>query len=426
MAGLFRPTYKDKRTGKIRKTAKWYGWLTTPDGRKLRRPLATDKSVAQAMLTQWIREVEMEHAGLKDPFADHRKRPLAEHLDAWECYLFNKARPTPKSQATVRVTTFRVRSVFDACGFKVLGDVSASRIAEHVASLRANAPPSANRTQRRRLSLQTLNFYIKACKQFYRFLVKDRRAPDSPLTHLQTFNVKLDRRHDRRALETQEIAWLLATTRASGRVYRGLTGVDRWTLYAAALGTGLRASELASLAVGSFHLNAVHPHVRLLAGYAKNETQTDQPLPAELVGILRDYLAGKPSNRPVWEGTWVERSARMFQKDLEAAREAWLGDAGADAAERLRREASSFLSYRDSAGLVADFHALRHTFITLLARSGVSPKMAQSLARHSDINLTMGRYTHVGLHDLSAALEALPPLSPAKKAEGDGLEQAAG
>jgi hypothetical protein len=34
--------------------------------------------------------------------------------------------------------------------------------------------------------------------------------------------------------------------------------------------------------------------------------------------------------------------------------------------------------------------------------------MAQTLARHSDIRLTMNVYTHVELHDQTAAIEALP------------------
>ena len=53
-------------------------------------------------------------------------------------------------------------------------------------------------------------------------------------------------------------------------------------------------------------------------------------------------------------------------------------------------------------------HRLRHYFITSLERSGISPKMAQTLARHSDIRLTLGVYTHVGLHDQTAAIGALP------------------
>lgn len=65
----------------------------------------------------------------------------------------------------------------------------------------------------------------------------------------------------------------------------------------------------------------------------------------------------------------------------------------------------------DSTGKRADFHALRHTFISNLASGGVHPKVAQSLARHSDINLTMSRYTHTFQGDETAALEVLPDLT---------------
>ena len=58
----------------------------------------------------------------------------------------------------------------------------------------------------------------------------------------------------------------------------------------------------------------------------------------------------------------------------------------------------------------ADFHALRKTFITNLSGAGVSPKTAQLLARHSDINLTMNTYTMLGVLDHVAAVEALPPI----------------
>jgi integrase len=59
---------------------------------------------------------------------------------------------------------------------------------------------------------------------------------------------------------------------------------------------------------------------------------------------------------------------------------------------------------------VVDFHSLRCTFITNLSRSGVMPKTAQMLARHSDINLTMNTYTMIGVLDQAAAVEALPPI----------------
>ena len=70
------------------------------------------------------------------------------------------------------------------------------------------------------------------------------------------------------------------------------------------------------------------------------------------------------------------------------------------------------IPYRDESDRVADFHALRHSYITLLSRSGVSPKLAQELARHSDIRLTMNVYTHTGLFDLAAAVDSLPAMLP--------------
>jgi len=51
----------------------------------------------------------------------------------------------------------------------------------------------------------------------------------------------------------------------------------------------------------------------------------------------------------------------------------------------------------------------------------VAPKVAQLLARHSDINLTMNSYTHLGLNDQAAALDSLPPLPRASSNEPQEL-----
>jgi len=55
--------------------------------------------------------------------------------------------------------------------------------------------------------------------------------------------------------------------------------------------------------------------------------------------------------------------------------------------------ADAGIPYVDDAERYADFH-LRHTTGSLLAASGVHPKVAQSIMRHGDINLTMSLYTH--------------------------------
>ena len=94
--------------------------------------------------------------------------------------------------------------------------------------------------------------------------------------------------------------------------------------------------------------------------------------------------------------------------------------------DRQSRESSSFLAYKNEDGHVVDFHALRNTFITNLTRSGVTPKTAQLLARHSDINLTMNTYTMLGVMDQAAAVEALPPIPPARPLDTSESECAAG
>ncbi len=83
------------------------------------------------------------------------------------------------------------------------------------------------------------------------------------------------------------------------------------------------------------------------------------------------------------------------------------------------RKESTILAYRDEGRRVLDSHALRHIFITNLARAGIHPKQAQDLARHSDINLTMSRYSHTVVADRAAALEKLPDLRT--RPEGDRL-----
>src|SRR5207302_731707 len=125
-----------------------------------------------------------------------------------------------------------------------ISDLSASRVEEALAGMRAQP----------RFGTQTSNHYLGAVKQFARWLVKDRRAADSPLAHLEGGNVRLDRRHERRELSDAELACLFEHTRRAGRVRR-ISGPDREMLYLTSLYTGLRASELASLTPGSFALD---------------------------------------------------------------------------------------------------------------------------------------------------------------------------
>jgi integrase len=58
----------------------------------------------------------------------------------------------------------------------------------------------------------------------------------------------------------------------------------------------------------------------------------------------------------------------------------------------------------DERGMKLDIHALRHTFATRCARSGVGLVQAQHLLGHSDPKLTAKIYSHLEVDDLRIAI----------------------
>jgi integrase len=249
----------------------------------------------------------------------------------------------------------------------------------------------------RGMGVSTSNAYATAIKSFCKWLVAKKRTGHDRMAGLAKVNAEADRRHERRALLLDEIRSLLDTTHAGASAVEGLAGRDRALLYAVAMASGFRASELRSMHPASFDLDADPPTATVKAAYSKNRRESVQPLPPDLAAALRTYLEGRPARQPVWPGDWHLNAAEMLRHDLALAG----------------------IPCRDDAGRVVDFHALRHSYITLLSKAGVSPKVAQELARHSTIDLTMNVYTHVNMHDLAGAVAGLPPLVPSGPARDD-------
>ena len=93
MASLYKKpiTVTEPKTGRKikRKSAKWWGRYRDASGVERRKPLAADKTAAQAMLNEILRTVEGEKAGLIDPTVEQRKRPLCDHASDFKRYLKN-------------------------------------------------------------------------------------------------------------------------------------------------------------------------------------------------------------------------------------------------------------------------------------------------------------------------------------------------
>lgn len=76
-------------------------------------------------------------------------------------------------------------------------------------------------------------------------------------------------------------------------------------------------------------------------------------------------------------------------------------------------------------GVPCTMHELRHTYLTMLARAKVHPRVMQNLGGHKTMDITMGIYTHIDMSEKQAAANALDAmLLKAKYANSSSTERA--
>jgi integrase len=380
----------------------WIIAYTSDDGRRVERSSRTvDHRVAERIGNELEARVAERRAGLVDPRAEHfaaqARRPLAEHVGEFIGILTAGGRSPQHVSETMR----SIERIHEAMAAQRIGDLTASRVQEAVARLRVEPlPPTKPRKgdglPERPLtrSARTVNKLLQAETAFVRWLVRDGRLPSDPLLAVSRLNVQVDRKRRRRELTNEEIGKLLEAAE-NGPEYRGLSGSDRAMLYRLALGTGFRASELASLTPAQFALEGEAPTVSVEACYSKHRKEDVQPIREDLAAALRPWLAKRFRGAPVFATARLEeKTAAMLRFDLERAE----------------------VAVADSDGRVADFHALRATFISAVVRSGATVKEAQALARHATPDLTFRVYAHVQRHDLSRVLANMPASTSADPA----------
>lgn len=375
-----------RATDRNRKGASWYITYADENGRPRTVKGCPDKVATERIAAKLESEADLRRRGVIDPRADalaeHDRRPLAEHLADWHAFLIGKG----NTAAHANLSRNRVARLAELARARRLADLTPSRLQAALRRLRDDG-----------MSLRSIHHHVRVVKGFARWLVRDGRLRDDPLAALTPPNPDPDRRHVRRALTAPELARLVEATEAAPP-FRGMTGPDRAWLYRVALATGFRAGELASLTPESFALATDPPTVAVKAAYSKRRRDDVQPIPAPLAAALAPWLALQAPGRPVWPLKPYD-TALMIRRDLEAAG----------------------LPYRTDSG-VADFHALRVSYVSALALSNAPVKVVQSLARHSTPTLTLNVYTRLGVFDQSAALEALPDLTrPAPDSEAADL-----
>lgn len=329
----------------------------------------TDRQASEQLGAKLERAKAQGEQGLIDPYKAHRKRALAEHLADYIADL----RALGRDDKYVSNIEYRLAKLRELCDWKALGDITADSFCRwrETPIEQSAALPYADDG---RIGAATLNQYLEAARAFCNWCVKRKRMAANPLAVVEKLDETADVRRQRRALSEDELLDLLAVVDEQHQL-----------AYRIILATGLRRDELAQLRWGDVRLNAPSPFIQLRAATTKSKRADTLPIRADLADLLR--------------------TARGDASDGEAV------CVVPTMAEHRAYLATAKIPWQDEQGRRADLHALRHTFGTLLSKSGVNPRMAMSLMRHTDIALTMRVYTDPRLFDLAGAVESLPALS---------------
>ena len=381
-----------------KRAGRWVLDYTEASGQRRRRVLGTDKRVAERRRAEIIRHRDMDLDGLG------AVEGMTLTLDVVaEDYL---------EDLTARVTPMHLKNVRQKldCVMRAWGD-------RRVRDLRQmDAVRFRNRLVTEGRSHRTANLYVDTVRAMLKWAVEAEVIAKNPLQQVRRLPERAEhQRYRRRAMTNEEIARFLAASEADDDENElrldGIQRVPQTPLWLAMLETGARYGELRQASWGDVDFRELLLVLR--AESTKSRKQRVIPLRQVLVDRLRGLRALHES---------------VFGRLPTVQDCVFLTPEGADLPRPTTNPMRIFDRLLDRAGMAKidpqgqklDLHALRHTFASRLARSGVGLVHAQRLLGHSDPKLTAGIYTHLGVEELRAAVETLPADpgdAPSRRAE---------
>jgi integrase len=366
MASVYRRKKKDGTIDPI-----WVGQYKTAGGKWRTFKGSRDKRhTLQKAQELEARETEL-RLGVANPVeravAAQAFRPCSEHLKDYRLELLARGDTVKHIDHTIGA----IQRLLDDSAAVMLSEIQANRVTAALGRLRVKR------------SARTSNHARTALLGWVKWLWHNARilAPPPGLMGIRPANLAVDRKRIRRALSPAEAGRLYVATAGSDETIGGLDGIDRSVLYRLAFETGLRANELRTLTPESFQLDGPDPVVVVKAGHSKHRREDRQPLPAAAPAWLRPWLETRTPGKTMF-GT-MGRPAKMLRADLARIEVPYQTDEG-----------------------VIDFHALRGSAVTHWVDSGIEPSVAQKLARHSTITLTMDRYKRTTPTQIRDALDS--------------------
>lgn len=350
--------------------ARWSGAYYDPFASKRRTVLLfTDKQASRRRLSELIALAERKRTGLVDPGIEQHERPIRQHIEKYldHCRFMNE------SDVHVANKKSQLDRLVKGTSISRVTELDVNRVATHLQTLAESGRKKKHESGREAgLSARSVNQHRATFVAFAAWCVVNGRLPSNPLKLLPKKDERRDRRHVRRAFSEEELSRLFRSKKGRGDVYR------------IAVFTGLRKGELGKLTWADIEWDT--STVRIRANVGKSRRDDEIPLhPEAAAAFKRVHPSFAQPSALVFP---VLPNNVTFRRDLKSAG----------------------IPVVDDAGRCVDFHALRTTTGTLLARVGVPPQIASRIMRHSDLRITMKHYTMLTRPDYAREIGKLGPM----------------
>lgn len=370
---VYRPTYKDPKTGETKEAAQWWYEFSFA-GKRIRESAKTArKTVAVEAEKARRRELERSYNGLEDKRAE-RIRTMAEVAEAY----FENYKLRHKSTKFAEYALGHVKRVI---GKTMTADMSDAAVKDYqTARLKEKASPKSINEE--------VGFLL-------RILEERGDAIRAKMRRLKTLKLRTAKSIAKAFTVEQKAALLAAAQgRRSPSIYPALM---------LALHAGMRDAEIKGLRWAQIDLQ----DAIVTVGEAKTEAGEGRTIPlnsdvmAALVAHAKWYLEKFGETRPEWfvfpfgkaQPTDPKRGVTTFK--------------------------TVWRMVLKEAGVEGRWHDSRHTFITDLAESGAGDQTIMDMAGHVSRDM-LKHYSHIRMKAKREAVAALVVKKPAKD-ESAGL-----
>ncbi|MHC4397244.1 MAG: tyrosine-type recombinase/integrase, partial [Planctomycetota bacterium] len=221
----------------------------------------------QSKLTEW--NVVNSHN-----MTDHLTTPLSVHL---KTFIESRKAKNCKQQH-ISKTESSISKVLVGCGFRLWSDIDGTTVETFLAKGRGDNGYGEG----------TYNAHLTAVKTFTRWLSDERGLTPDPLARAKPIKQTTCRK-TRRALNKDELDRLLTATR-NGERRGNMTAEARYLVIRIATECGLRYSEIKSLRVLSFNLDANPCTVHVEAADSKGKRADDLILNNATAAEIKTFL----------------------------------------------------------------------------------------------------------------------------------------